>query len=210
MDREKNEARWIGGDTEMFVADATDRLYRIERRKDRVIIFFLTARMGYLIPIFLALSFCYGLIWTAIHLGGGGGAISALVGGSISLVALACFIKAENLAPFVVTIQPGMVSFQRSFQGVPVSIKKIYPRSAVTDLGVYVGENRSMARALKWGRLCLWAEGESILLESWFPISEGLSLANDLRKIGVEFPRTHGLYDENCAAWVRDDKYLSF
>jgi hypothetical protein len=103
-----------------------------------------------------------------------------------------------------------VVSFQRTFQGVPVGSEKKYPRSVVTDLGVYVGENRSIARALKWGRLCLWAEGKSILLESWFPIAEGLSLANDLRKIGVEFPRTYGLYDEKCAALVRDDKYLSF
>jgi hypothetical protein len=194
----------------MSVVDATYRLYRIERRKDRVIIFFLTNRLGYLIPIFLALSFCYGVVWTAIHLGRGGGMISALVAGSVSLLALTCFIKAEHLAPFVVTIEPDVVSFQRSFRGVPVSIKKIYPRSVVTDLGVYVGENRSISRALKWGRLCLWAEGKSILLESWFPISEGLSLANDLRKIGVEFPRTYGVYDENCAALVTDDKYLSF
>ena len=205
-----DEERGTGGDTEMSVVNVTERLYRIERRKDRVIIFFLTNRMGNLIPIFLALSFCYGLIWTAIYLGWGGGVISALASGSISLVAVTCFVKAEHLAPFVVTIEPDVVSLQRTFQGVPVSSEKVYPRSVVTDLGVYVGENRSIARALKWGRLCLWAEGKSILLESWFPISEGLSLANELRKIGVEFPRTYGLYDENCAALGRDDRYLSF
>jgi len=192
------------------MSDVTDRLYRIERRKDRVIIFFLTNRWGYLIPIFLALCFCYVIIWTAIYLGWGGGVISALVAGSISLLALTCFVHAEHLAPLVVTIEPNVVSFQRTFLGVPVGSKDIYPRPVVTDLGVYVGEHRSIARTLKWGRLCLWAGGKSVLLESWFPIAEGLSLASELRKMGVEFPRTYGVYDENCAAVVTDDKYLSF
>jgi hypothetical protein len=129
-----DQERGIGGDTEM--SDGTDRLYRIERRKHRVIIFFLSNRLGYLIQIFLALCFCYGIIWISIYLGWGGGVIPALVAGSISLLALTCFVKAEHLAPFVVTIEPDVVSFQRTFRGVPVGSKKIYPRSVVTDLGV--------------------------------------------------------------------------
>ena len=72
-------------------------------------------------------------------------------------MAVICFVKAEQLAPFVVTIEPDVVSLQRTFQGVPVGNEKIYPRSVVTDLGVYVGEAKhrprfEMGQTLSLGR----------------------------------------------------------
>jgi hypothetical protein len=194
----------------MSIAEVVDHLYVIKKKNDRVIIFFLTNQMGYLIPILLVFGFCFAVIRVAIHLGWDGNVISGLVGGSISMIAVTCFAMAEHLAPFIITIEPDVISFQRNFQGIPVGTKKVYSRLLIRDLGVYLVENRSVPRSFKWGRLCLWADDRSIQLENFFPISEGVSLANELREMGIEFPRTFETYDENRMAFARRDDYLSF
>ena len=104
-----------------------------------------------------------------------------------------------------------MISFQREFQSIPVGFRRICSRALVTDLGFYPGENRHRPLPrFKWGRLCIWTEGKSIEIESFFPVSEAVSLANDLRKMGITFPRTYDPYDENRLAFATGDDYFSF
>jgi hypothetical protein len=182
-----------GDVTGMSIAEVVDHLYVIEKKNDRVIIFFLTNQMGHLIPILLVFGFCFAVIRVAIHLGWDGNVISGLVSGSISMVAVPCFVMAEYLAAFIITIEPDMVSFQRNFQGIPVGTKKIYSRLLIRDLGVYLVENRSVPRSFKGGRLCLWADSRSIQLENFFPISEGASLAKDLCEMGTAFRNRGGV-----------------
>ena len=76
---------------------------------------------------------------------------------------------------------------------------------------MYPEENRKTSGSVfRWGSLCIWAQGKSIQLETYFPIPEGLALANDLRKIGVAFPQTFEAYNENRMAFVTPDDYLPF
>ncbi len=94
---------------------------------------------------------------------------------------------------------------------IPVGFRRICSRALVTDLGFYPGENRHRPLPrFKWGRLCIWTEGKSIDIESFFPVSEAVSLANDLRKMGITFPRTYDAYDENRLAFATGDDYFSF
>jgi hypothetical protein len=113
----------------------------------------------------------------------------------------------EHITRYVITIDPELVSFQRTLEGVPVGAKKMYSRSIISDLGVYPIEIRGK-RNYRLGRLCLWTGMKSIQIENYFPIREGASLANDLRSIGVEFPRTYLAFDENRP--IYSDDYLAF
>jgi hypothetical protein len=180
------------------IAEVVDHLYVIKARRERIVVFFRTSHMGPFAVIFLVVGLCIFTIWAALRLGWSGSVVSGIVGGSISVVATLCFAMAEHVTRFAITIESDSVALQRDFQGIPVGAKKTYARSIVSDLGMYPHVNpRAADPVVKWGRLCLWAEGKSIQLEPMLlPISEGFSLANDLRKLGIEFPRTFDAFDK--------------
>lgn len=195
----------------MSIAEIVDHMYVIEKREDRVIVSFLTNRIIPFVAFFFVFGLCSAAIWSAVHLGWNVNVISGLVGGSFSTVAVTGFIVAEHITRYVITIEPDVVSFQKELQGVPVGVSKTYPRSLIFDLGMDPEENRKIfGSAFRWGSLCIWAEGRSIQLETYFPIPEGLALANDLRKIGVAFPRTFEAYNEDNLAFLTPDAYFSF
>jgi hypothetical protein len=93
---------------------------------------------------------------------------------------------AEHLTRYIIAIEPDIISFQRECAGVPIGRARIFPRSAVTDLGVYPRTYHGRSRPLpRLGRLSVWVNGKSIEIESFFPIREGLALARDLREAGI-------------------------
>jgi len=195
----------------MSIARVVDHLYVINRREERIAISFLTNRVGWFIPIFLVSVICFAVVWTAFHFQWNDNLISGIVGGSLSMVAVTCFAVAEHITRYIVIIEPDVVSFQREFEGIPLGAKKIYSRAIISDLGMYPGENRKRSGLpFKWGRLCLWVAGKSIEIESFFPITEGVSLAEDLRKLGIEFPRTFPSYNEEHLLFAGTLDYFSF
>jgi hypothetical protein len=182
----------------------------IEKEGGYVTISFLANRTAWFIPIFGIFGLCSIVIWGAFRLDWNGNIISGLVGGSISVCASICFGLAEYITRYVITIESDVVILQRELQGIPVGSKKIYSRVLVTDLGVYPSRHHNARNpGPKLGTLCIWAEGKSIEIERYFPIVEGVSLASDLRDMGIEFPRTYLAYDESQAVFARDS-YLSF
>jgi hypothetical protein len=189
---------------------SSHHLYVIENRPDHTVVYFLTKRAGYFVPIVLMSGLCFGLIRTAIHRDWNGNVLSGIVGGSISMILITCFVMAEHIRLFTITIEPDVVSLQSTFQGIPVGAKKIYARSSITDLGMYPVEVGRDQLSSERCRLCIWTGGRSIQLENYFPISEGISLANDLRRIGIEFSRTQETYDKNRLAFATALDYFSF
>jgi hypothetical protein len=195
----------------MSIAQVVDHLYVIEKKEDGVTISFLTSRMPWFIPILGILGLCSAVVWGVSRLGGSGTTIFYFVCGSIGVCAPFCFSVAEHITRYVITIEADLVTFRREFQGIPVASKKIYPRVLLTDLGVYPNKYpHSNGPSLKSGRLCIWAEGKSIEIERFFPIIEGVSLAKDLRRMGIEFPRTFEVFDETQLIFAQKNSYLSF
>jgi len=193
----------------MSVAQVVDHLYEIRKKDDHVQVFFRTNRVGPFFAIFLIAGLCFAAIWAGFRLGWRDEIMSVIIGGSISFVAIACFSSADQITRYVITIEPDVVSLQREFQGIPVGVRKIYHRALISDLGMYGIEHRRPG-ALAICNLCLWADHKSIQLESFFPISEGVSLTNDLRSMGIEFPRTHEAYHPSRAAFASSEDYFSF
>jgi hypothetical protein len=195
----------------MSIARVVDHLYTIGRNDDKITVHFLTSRTAFFLPIFVVSGFCGVVVWGAFHWRWNDNVISGLIGGSISLIATTCFCVADDITRYVVTIEPHIVSLQRHFEGIPVGAKKTYHRLVLTDLGVYPHENRGVFRSpRRLGRLCLWANGRSIQLESYFPISEGAALANDLRAMGIQFTQTFPAYDEDHLLFAGSEDYVSF
>jgi len=58
--------------------------------------------------------------------------------------------------------------------------------------------------------LCIWANGKSIQLEGYFPLSEAISLAKDLRAMGIEFPKTFEDYSDERLLFAEAESYFSF
>ncbi len=119
----------------MSIARVVDHLYTIGRNDDKITVHFLTSRTAFFLPIFVVSGFCGVVVWGAIHWQWNVNVISGLVGGSISLIATACFSVADGITRYVVTIEPNIVSLQRHFEGVPVGAKKTYHRLVLADLG---------------------------------------------------------------------------
>jgi hypothetical protein len=194
----------------MPIAEVVDHLYVIREEEDLVFIYFLTNRSGYFIPIFVVFGFFVAAIWTAIHLGWNENVIAGMVGGAISLTWMTCYSMAEHITRFTITIDSDTVSLQRTFEGIPVGFKKKYARKLITDLGMYpVVVSRDQFSE----RLCslrFWIGGRSLEVESYFPIAEAVSLANDLRKLGIEFEQTQERYDEDRLLYASTADYFTF
>jgi hypothetical protein len=192
----------------MSISEPVEHLYSIDKRGERVVVSFLTKREGYFIPIVFALVLCFVLVKTGIHRNWNQYLVSGIIGASISLVATTCFAMFERITRYVIAIDPELVSFQRTLEGVPVGRRRVYSRHLVTDLGVYPIIRTHGGMDFPLGRLCLWAGSKSIQIENYFPIREGAELAYDLRRMGIEFPRTYLRYDKDRP--IYSDDYLSF
>jgi hypothetical protein len=112
----------------MSIAQVVDHLYVIKKSEDRVLIYFLTNRSGYFIPIVVVFGVCFAAIWGAIHAGWNENVIAGMVGGSISITWMTCHALAEHITRFTITIDSDIVSLQRAFEGIPVGFKKNYAR----------------------------------------------------------------------------------
>jgi hypothetical protein len=194
----------------MSIAEVVDHLYVIRREEGQVTISFLTSRFGPFFTIFFVLGLCSAAVWIAFRLGWNGNVISGIVGGSISLVAGVLFTLADQMTRYVISIESDIIWLQRELQGIPVGSKKIYHRALISDLGVYLGRRLGASpRSNRLCQLCLWADGRSIQLESYFPLSEAICLANDLKAIGIEFPKTFEAYSEDYLVFAGVGNYLS-
>jgi hypothetical protein len=191
----------------MSLSERAEHLYVIDKKGERVIVSFLTRRGAYFIPIILVFSLCFALIKVALHWNWNGNVISCIVGASISFVAVTCFAMFGHIVRYVITIEPDLVSIQRTLEGIPIGSKEMYSRSMVTDLGVYPIEIRGEG-SFRLGRLCLWVGKRSVQLENYFPIREGAALATDLHAIGISFPQTQLAYDDERS--IFSDDYQSF
>jgi hypothetical protein len=191
----------------MSLSERAQHLYVIDKKDERVIVSFLTRRGASFIPIILVFSLCSALVKAAFHWNWNGTVISGIVGASISFVAVTCFAMFDHIVRYVITIEPELLSLQRTLGGIPVGPKEMYSRSMITDLGVYPIEIRGEG-SFRLGRLCLWVGKHSVQLENYFPIREGAALATDLRAIGISFPRTQLAYDEERS--IFSDDYQSF
>jgi len=195
----------------MSIVEVVDHLYHIERNQDGVTIHFRTSRTPSFVALFSVPGLFVGALWTAVHFGWSGTIIAGLIGASVSFTGMTCFAVAEDITWYTIRIESDVVRFQRDFAGIPVGARKIYPRAAVTDLGIYPRIFRGDSRPLPpVGRLCVWINGKSLEIESYFLISEGVALASDLRALGISFPRTHDVYDEDLLRFVDDFAYFSF
>src|SRR5579862_4523647 len=112
----------------MSIAEVVDHLYVIEKKGDGVTISFLTNRTAWFLPIFLIFGLCIVVVWSAFRLDWNENVISGLVGGSIGLCTSACFVLAEYVTRYVITIESDVIIFQKELQGIPVGSKKIYGR----------------------------------------------------------------------------------
>jgi len=177
----------------------------------RVRITFLTSRVHWFIPTLVFLRLCLVPVWAGFHFGLSGNLMSGIIGGAIGLSLVACFAAAEHLTRYAITIEPDVVSLQREFQGIPVARKTLYARVLVTDLGIRPVEDRSQSGPIfKVGDLCIWVDGKSVAIEPYFPIAEGVCLANDLRTIGIVFPQTYPSYSPGINPSLMRVDYFSF
>jgi hypothetical protein len=181
----------------MPIAELPDHLYVIEKQKDRVFIYFLTNRTRYFTLVTMVLGLCIAAISGAIHLRWNENVIAGMVGGSISLIWMACYSVADHMTRFTVTIDSDIVSLQRTLEGIPIGFKKNYSKTSITDLGMYPIEIGRDIFSTEICNLCFWIDGRSIELEHRFPIADGARLARDLRELGIDFPRTRDVYDES-------------
>jgi hypothetical protein len=195
----------------MSIVEVVEHLYHIEKTPDCLTITFLTSRKPWYMPFLAFSGLCGGVLWSAFRFRWTSPVISGVVGGSVGLVATAFGMIAEHLTRYIIAIEPDIISFQRECAGVPIGRARIFPRSAVTDLGVYPRTYHGRSRPLpRLGRLSVWVNGKSIEIESFFPIREGLALARDLREAGIVLSRTHEEYSEDRLSQVDDYGYLTF
>ncbi|HEY0795913.1 MAG TPA: hypothetical protein VGD64_09055 [Acidisarcina sp.] len=192
------------------MAEVVDHFYVLEKEENRVKISFLTSRTACLFPIFIVAALGFAILEIILRLRMDKTLLLFLCSGWVSVFASTCFALAPHLTRYVITIEPDVVLLQREFQGIPVGRKKIHSRLLVSDLGIYPRENRGRSTSPpRLCQLCFWTKGMSVEIESSFPISEAVSLARDLRTLGIEFPRTYPIYDGGSSYSVLRGVYLS-
>lgn len=186
---------------------ATRKLYSVRMKPQSVAVSFQTARGAYAVPIAVVVSLAYCVLQYAIHHRWNEYVISSMTGGCISMVAITCFAVAPHLTHWVIDVSEELVTLQRTFQQLPIGRKRLHTRDAVTDLGLYPNDPRQGEQT---GTICLWIDGRSFELERHFPATQGLALAQDLKRCGVTFLRTRQAYDPFDLLFDRSEDYLTF
>lgn len=167
-------------------------LYSVESHNGCVVLRFHTSRRAWLIAALLVTAFFTGIFLFGVKMGWPGAVLSGLFGGCTSLTLVMWFAVASHLMRYTVFIEEEIVALRPEFYGIPVARRTLFPRRTITDLGTYPCDPHGGRRCPgQIGSLCFWTNGKSIQLEPYFPIPVGMALAQDLRKMGIEFPRTY-------------------